>query len=179
MCAKRNCLLLFMVILHLVLEISSKWEFTNFKCTSLDKEFTEFEYCYIKSINRTYKYLSFRANLLKTPVTKIKLNFSLFKRFSGYRPFLYNMTVDSCRFLAKQKSYPVAAFFYNLFKDSSNMNHTCPYDHDLILDQLTATFLNHQFTKVLPFPEGDYLMETTWIAYDISRAVIKFYGSLT
>ncbi|XP_022215808.2 uncharacterized protein LOC111069903, partial [Drosophila obscura] len=160
-------------------KITCKWEFTNLKCTSLDKDFTQFEYCYLKSINRTYKYASLRANLLQIPVTKIKLNFSLFKRFSGYRPFLYNMTVDSCRFLAHQKSYPVASFFYNLFKSFSNMNHTCPYNHDLIIDKVSISFTNHQLTKILPFPEGDYLLETTWIAYDISRAEIKIYGTLS
>ncbi|XP_033241757.1 uncharacterized protein [Drosophila pseudoobscura] len=179
MCSKRNSILSLLVILHLVLESTSKLEFTNVKCTSLDENFTKFEYCYLKSINRTYKYLSLRANLLNTPVTKIKLNFSLFKRFSGYRPFLYNMTVDSCRFLANTKSYPIPAFFYGLFSNFSNMNHTCPYDHDLIIDKLSIASVNHQLTKVLPFPEGDYLVETTWLAYDIIRASIKFYATLS
>lgn len=33
--------------------------------------------------------------------------------------------------------------------------------------------------KELPFPEGDYLFETHWIAYDVDRAVVKFYGNLS
>ncbi|XP_022228667.1 uncharacterized protein LOC111078351 isoform X4 [Drosophila obscura] len=42
-------------------EVASKVEFTNIVCTSLDKEFSEFEYCYLKSVNRTYKYVSVKS----------------------------------------------------------------------------------------------------------------------
>nr|XP_036675508.1 uncharacterized protein LOC118878125 isoform X1 [Drosophila suzukii] len=175
MCIKLNNLRVVMVILCFVPENTSKFEYTNIICTSLDTNFSTFDYCYIKPINRTYKYISFKAKLLKTPVTKIKLNFAWFKRVNGYRPFLYNITVDSCRFLKNPSSQPIAEFFYELFRSHSNMNHTCPYDHDIIVDKLSATFLNHKLTKVLPVPEGQYLMETHWYAYDILRASVKFY----
>jgi len=39
--------------------------------------------------------------------------------------------------------------------------------------------VNFQVTDVLPFPEGDYLIETNWIAYDIKRAELKFYGTIS
>ncbi|XP_033232290.1 uncharacterized protein [Drosophila pseudoobscura] len=160
-------------------KISSKFEFTNLKCTALDRKFADFEYCHLRSVNRTYKYMSVKVNLFKTPITKIKVNGALFKRFSGYRPFMYNVTIDACRFLNNTESNPVAGYLYNFFNKYSNMNHTCPYDHDLQVEKLPIEFVNYQTTKVLPFPEGDYLLELHWYAYDINRAVVKVYGTLS
>ncbi|KAH8328484.1 hypothetical protein KR067_010190, partial [Drosophila pandora] len=179
--------------------ISSKSEFTNINCTSMDKEFCDFDYCYIKSINRTYKYISLKVKLYKVPITNVTINWSILKRSNGYKPFLYNITADGCKFLKNQKSNPVLGYMYGLFKSHSNMNHTCPFDvsfkmynnlfivvniliilkHDLIVDELSTTFLNYQFTKLLPFPEGEYLFKTNWIAYGILRATVDVFLRLT
>nr|XP_044250034.1 LOW QUALITY PROTEIN: uncharacterized protein LOC108064350 [Drosophila takahashii] len=158
-------------------KISSNFEFTNVVCTSLHKKFDDFEYCFLKSVNRTYKYLSLKVNLFKIPITKFKG--ILYKRFSGYRPFMFNVTVDACRFLKDTNSNPIVNYFLNFFRPFSNINHTCPFDHDLIVEKVPIDFVNHQVTKVLPFPEGDYLLETHWLAYDIDRAVVKIYGTIS
>jgi len=50
-----------------------KVEFANIKCVTLDPEFADFDYCYLKAVSRTYKYLSLRVKLLETPITKIKV----------------------------------------------------------------------------------------------------------
>ncbi|XP_017100819.1 uncharacterized protein [Drosophila bipectinata] len=163
----------------LVLKISCKFEFTNVKCTSLDKDFSDFEYCYLKSVNRSYKFISIKANLFQTPITKIKVTATVYKRYNGYRPFMVNITVDGCRFLKGAKAAPVAEYMYGFFRTYSNVNHTCPFDHDIILEKLDANFMNYQVTKVLPVPEGDYLLETHWIPYEKDRAVIKVYGTIS
>ncbi|XP_032305331.1 uncharacterized protein LOC26515012, partial [Drosophila ananassae] len=157
----------------------SKFEFTNLNCETLNKSYADFEYCYLKSINRTYKYLSIKVNLLKKPIRKVKVRAALFKRFNGWRPFMFDMTVDACNFLKNTKSNLAAKYFLDFFKPFSNMNHSCPFDHDLIVDKMNIAHINHQFTNVLPFPEGDYFLETHWIAYDIDRAVVKMYGTLS
>ncbi|XP_043644860.1 uncharacterized protein LOC122614352 [Drosophila teissieri] len=155
-----------------------KLEFTNIKCITLDPEFAVFDYCFLKSINRTYKYISLRAKLLKTPVTKVKVNAATFQRLNGYKPFLYNITVDGCRFFNNRKSNPVASYFFNFFKDYSNMNHSCPYDHDIIVDKVSVVHVYTQVTAVLPVPHGDYLFHTDWFAYDIKRATVDVYVTL-
>ncbi|KAH8307950.1 hypothetical protein KR059_003420, partial [Drosophila kikkawai] len=154
-------------------------EFTNVKCTSLDPKFADFEYCIMKSVNRSYKYISAKVKLFKKPITKVKVNIELLKRFSGYKPFLYNITVDVCRFMKNPKSSPVAAYFHGFFKNHSNMNHTCPYNHDIIIDRLSISFINHHLTKVLPFPIGDYLFQSNWIADGINRASVNVYFTLS
>ncbi|KAH8293622.1 hypothetical protein KR054_002264, partial [Drosophila jambulina] len=179
--------------------VTSKVEFTNIKCTSLDKEFDDFEYCLLKSVNRTYKYISLKVKMYKIPVNNVKVitlkakameslefnllifqvNYALLKKFSGYKPFLYNISVDACKILKNPKSNPIFGFFHSLFSSYSNMNHTCPYNEDLILDKLSTDFINKQFTKVLPFPTGDYLFHSKWIVDDINRAEVNVYGTLS
>ncbi|XP_034665160.1 uncharacterized protein LOC117899333 [Drosophila subobscura] len=178
---KHNYFLLLQLILflHLFRRIASKVEFTNIKCTSLDKEFDDFEYCHLKSVNRSYKYFSLKANLYKIPITKVKVNIALLKRYSGYKPFLYNFTVDACKFLKNRKSNRVVAYFHDLFLAHSNMNHTCPFDHDLLVEKVSIDFINKQFTEVLPFPTGDYLFQSNWFAYDINRAEVNVYFTLS
>nr|XP_017004648.1 uncharacterized protein LOC108062462 [Drosophila takahashii] len=163
---------------NVVLQTSSKWEFTNCKCNSTDISFGDFAYCYLKSVNRTYKYLSAKY-LLKKIATDVKVNLILYKRFNGYKPFLYNVTADACKFLKSPNSYPVQKYFYTFITSCSNLNHSCPYDHDIIFDKITADIVNQQVTKILPFPKGDYLLEINYFAYNIHRAVQKFYGTLS
>ncbi|XP_017100824.2 uncharacterized protein [Drosophila bipectinata] len=154
-------------------------EFTNVKCTSHDLEFNEFEYCFLKSLNRSYKYMSLKAKMYKIPVTKTKINFSMLKKFNGYKPFLYNITVDGCKVFRHPKSSPIFSFFFNTFKSFSNLNHTCPYDHDLIVDKLTTNQINHQYTAILPFSKGEYLIHTDWYAYDVIRSTVDLYFKLS
>ncbi|EDV57421.1 uncharacterized protein Dere_GG24834 [Drosophila erecta] len=168
-----------MISIYFFTEVYSLVEFTNVQCESLDKDFALVEYCYLKSVNRSYKYVSIKVNLLKRPINKVKVNFALYQRLNGYKPFLYNITFDACRFLKSPKSNPVALYFYNFYKEYSNMNHTCPYDHDIVLDKLPYHSINNKVTKTLPFPEGSYMFEVNWMAYGIPRAVTKFYLSLS
>ncbi|EDW33313.1 GL20035 [Drosophila persimilis] len=159
--------------------IASRTEFTNIECDSLDKQFSDFEYCVLKSVNRSFKYISIKVQLFKSPVTKVKVNFGLYKRFSGYRPFLYNFTIDACRFVNNRKPNPIATFFYETIRSYSNINHSCPYSDKILLDKLTADYVNHRMTAYLPFPDGDYLFQFHWIAYDINLAVVKAYFTLS
>ncbi|XP_017058107.1 uncharacterized protein LOC108099246 [Drosophila ficusphila] len=168
-----------MCALFVRLLISAHVEFTNFKCKALDQEFCNIEYCSIKAVNRSYKYLKAKVSLYKVPVTRVKLSIGLYKRFNGYKPFLYNLTVDACKFLKNPKSNPVTLYFYEFIKGISNMNHTCPFDHDLVWDKLSNEDVDYRMTKILSFPKGEYMLEVHWIAYDITRAVVKIYGILS
>ncbi|KAI8043392.1 hypothetical protein M5D96_004724 [Drosophila gunungcola] len=91
---------------------------------------------------------------------------------------MYNVTVEACRFMKNPQSNPIAGYLHSLFKNYSNMNHTCPADHDVIVDKLSIDFLNKQVTEVLPFPQGDYLYQTKWFAYDIQRATVDVYFTI-
>ncbi|XP_022230246.1 uncharacterized protein LOC111079382 [Drosophila obscura] len=169
------------VMLYLFVGITSRVEFTNIKCNCLDERYCRIEDCYLKSINRSYKYMSVKVNVWKPPITKLWVNFALYKRSSGYKPFLYNITLDACKFVKNPKSNPVAAYFYAFITDYSNLNHSCPInDNVLILDKMSIDFVNHRITALLPFPEGDYLLESHWSPDNIHNKMVifKFYVSL-
>ncbi|KAH8304154.1 hypothetical protein KR059_001646, partial [Drosophila kikkawai] len=162
-----------------VLQSQALVEFTNVKCEALDREFASFDYCLLKSINRTYKYVTLKNRVFQVPITDVKVNIAMYKRLNGLKPFLYNVTVDACKFLKNPKSSPVGSYFYGFFKSYSNMNHSCPFDHDLIVDKVSATDMNHRITRVLPFPEGSYMFQSDWYAQDIKRAEVKLYLTLS
>ncbi|EDW39211.1 GL13532 [Drosophila persimilis] len=109
----------------------------------------------------------------------MEINMVLSKRLNGYKPFLYNMTFNACKFIANPKSSPVVKFFYESFMSYSSVNHSCPYNHDLVLEKLPVDFINHRFTQILPFPEGQYLLEVRWLRSGSLLAVIKLYGLLS
>ncbi|XP_033153082.1 uncharacterized protein LOC117136304 [Drosophila mauritiana] len=178
MCKKLTLLCSLLVLMLIVKEITPRVEFTNLKCRSVNKEIAEFTQCTLKSINRTYKYISGRVTLYKLPITKARVNFGLYKRFNGYRPFLYNQTIDACHFFKHQKANPVAKYFFDMIKEFSNLNHSCPYNSDIIVEKLTTDTVNHHVTKILPYPEGDYMLETHWMLNDIFCGVIQVYLTL-
>uniref|UniRef100_B3P6X7 GG12314 n=1 Tax=Drosophila erecta TaxID=7220 RepID=B3P6X7_DROER len=144
-------------------EMYSHIEFTSFKCASMDKDVVDFEYCSLKSVNRTYQHIS------------AKVNFGLHQQIQGYKPFLYNVSLDGCQFIKNTRSNAVARYFYDFIKDTSNLNHSCPYDHDLILDKLSSEAINSRLPKVLPFPTGNYMFQTYWMVNEKYRAVTKIY----
>ncbi|XP_032583371.1 uncharacterized protein LOC116803586 [Drosophila sechellia] len=177
---------IFLFSTHLVI---CKLKFTNIKCVTFDPEFAVFDYCFLKSVNRTYKYYSLKVKLLKTPVTNVKSKMFSPVRLIQLSIFLYTFhqvrtacksnTIDACRFYKNQKSNPIAGYLYSLFKDYSNMNHSCPYDHDIIVEKVSISHLNTQVTDVLPVPHGDYLFHSNWYAYDIIRATADVYVTIS
>ncbi|XP_037941281.1 uncharacterized protein LOC119674228 [Teleopsis dalmanni] len=128
-------------------------EFTNIVCNSLDKDYVNFDYCYLKSVNRSYKYLSIKAKLLK-PVTNLKIRYAFLKRENGYKPFLYNITFDGCTFV-KSNNNPVTKFIFDSFKEYTNINHSCPFYDDFTLEKLDTKTLADNLSR-LPVPAGQY-----------------------
>ncbi|KRK04513.1 uncharacterized protein LOC26536234 [Drosophila yakuba] len=160
------------------MQIDSLIEFTNFKCVSMNKDVVDFEYCSFKSVNRTYQYISTKVKVFKVSLNSIKVNFGLHQQINGYQPFLYNVTFDGCQFMKNTKSNVVAKYFYDFIKDITNLNHTCPINHDVIVDKLSSEAINSRVPKVLPFPTGNYMFQTYWTANDKYHAVTKIYFCL-
>ncbi|XP_033173982.1 uncharacterized protein LOC117150929 [Drosophila mauritiana] len=157
---------------------SSRIDFTNIKCTSVNKEFSDFEYCFLKATNRTYKYLSLKVRLYKIPIHQFTVNLGLHKRSNGLMPFSQNVTFDGCKMVADVGN-PLVSFLFALFKPYSNINHSCPYTHDIIVDKLPTHFVNQQFTKYVRFPEGDYVFNSNWLTNGKNRATVRVHFSFT
>ncbi|KAH8410908.1 hypothetical protein KR222_008224, partial [Zaprionus bogoriensis] len=160
-------------------KVSCRFEFTNLKCTSFHKVHSEFEYCFLKSINRTYKYASLKLLLHQVPVEDCLIHISMQKRLNGYKPFLYNYTMDGCKFMKNPNpGDKVSKFFLSLFRPYSNINHSCPYNNDIIVDKVPISFMNYKLTKILPLPKGDFLITTSWTMKGIHCNDVDVYFSI-
>ncbi|KAH8412951.1 hypothetical protein KR009_007096 [Drosophila setifemur] len=170
-------------------------DFTNIKCNSIDREKLQFEYCYLKAVNRSHKYISLKAVLLKKPVRQfqvlievqiyriyiylvilIQINIALFKRANGMMPLNHNVTFDGCQMIESQN--PWVSFLFGLFKDHSNINHSCPYNHDIVVEKLPVQFVLQKVTAFIPFPEGDYVFSSNWIIRGVNWANVRIHASL-
>ncbi|XP_050741727.1 uncharacterized protein LOC108034426 [Drosophila biarmipes] len=152
--------------------------FTNLKCGTKDIRFSRFEKCYIKAVNRTHKYIDLHVNLYQLPLDNLTVKVKLMRYDHGYKPFFIDITIDGCRFLKYQRN-PVIKLLYATYKNNSNVNHTCPFNHDLIVDHLWTGNIDMDFMKHIPIMSGDYGLFTEWYSYNIVRAFVKIYLRIT
>ncbi|XP_058986214.1 uncharacterized protein LOC109612852 [Musca domestica] len=149
-----------------------KLRFTNVKCEDLRPDFSQFKKCRLAVVKRDVISLNLEVKLLQVPVGNVTVNLSFYKKLNGYRPFLYNITHDFCWFMENRKRIMLAKIILDLFLKKSNINHTCPFDHNIIVDNV---ILHESQFKLLPFPRGDYMMQVKVAAYNDWKAVVKMY----
>ncbi|XP_032586884.2 uncharacterized protein LOC6581231 [Drosophila mojavensis] len=152
--------------------------FTNLKCNFIDKSYGDFQYCYIKAVNRTHKYINIYAKMVPQALNNISVNIQLLRKSNGYKPFFMPKTFDACKFLRKP-SNPLLIAYYNTIKDHSNINHTCPYDHDIIVDKLYTGNQDLAFTRYLPIPHGDYAIVILFLVRNAELSKIHVYIKIT
>ncbi|KAH8302130.1 hypothetical protein KR044_003154, partial [Drosophila immigrans] len=147
------------------------FKFTNVVCESHNKSWAVVNYCRLRAINRNKTVFNLNVTL-PNQLRNFSVDVQLFKRANGYKPWLLTMTVDVCRFT--KKSYnPWAILIYRQFRDFSNINHTCPYEGDLILK---GFYLRHELLGLI-FPTGDYLLTMTWISDNKKQLNTNVYFS--
>ncbi|EDW34488.1 GL21553 [Drosophila persimilis] len=91
------------------------------------------------------------------PAKDISIHARVLKRENGYKPWLFDFHVDVCRYLQKP-NIPVANLIYGLFKEFSNINHTCPFVGPQIVKDF---YLKFELLR-LPLPTGDYMLSLLW-----------------
>ncbi|XP_030561115.1 uncharacterized protein LOC115762880 [Drosophila novamexicana] len=152
--------------------------FTNLKCNFTDRQIGNFQHCHIKAVNRTHKYVSVHANIYTKPLNNVSINIRCMRYNSGYKPFFFDVTFDACKFL-KQPRHPILILFYNTLKNRSNMNHTCPYNHDIIVDKLYTGDHELEFARYLPVPMGDYAIYVIFYVYKVKACTVNLYLRIT
>ncbi|KAH8248355.1 hypothetical protein KR032_002002, partial [Drosophila birchii] len=132
------------------------FKFTNFECATYNESWFVFHNCRLKAVGRNKVILNMNGTILH-PAHHIIMHYQVFKKESGYKPWLLDSPLDACRFLRK-KYDPFGNILYNLFRDFSNINHTCPY----MGPQILKDFYLRPELLILPFPTGDYLLALRW-----------------
>ncbi|EDV95705.1 GH15854 [Drosophila grimshawi] len=148
--------------------------FTNLKCTEKNRKIGEFDYCYIKAVNRTHKYISLYYKLYERPLSNITLNIKLFRNSNGYKPFFIDFVVDACQFLKRQDN-PIIQIFYEILLEYSNMNHTCPYSEDIFVDKFYTGNIESQFIRYIPVPDGEYIICYNFLVKKLEASNVCIY----
>ncbi|KAH8296973.1 hypothetical protein KR044_002328 [Drosophila immigrans] len=128
--------------------------FTNIKCEVLDPTYLSVVKCDLKILGRGIVGLNVHSKLLKGPFNNGKINLSLWRKYNGFRPFMYNVTFDFCKLMSKTDA--VLSFqkiFFDALATKSNLNHSCPYEKEIIVDEFV---FKDEFLKFLPLPSGEY-----------------------
>ncbi|XP_064540305.1 uncharacterized protein LOC135429771 [Drosophila montana] len=129
---------------------------TNAVCESHNKSWFVIHKCRLRAVNRDKTTLNINGTVLH-PAYDILVKAQILKKANGYKPWLYNMNIDVCRFLRKPYN-PVAIVIFKMFKEFSNFNHTCPYMGPQIVDGFYLRW------NTLPnfLPTGEYQLAMTW-----------------
>ncbi|XP_061398081.1 uncharacterized protein LOC133333808 [Musca vetustissima] len=128
---------------------------TNLQCKSLNESVVKFSECRLKFIRRGVVGMNISVNVLQ-PLPDIFMEMGFFKRANGYKPFFYNQTVDLCKLLSNAKYNVVAKILLDIMSGYTNLNHSCPYNHDIIVRNLILT---ESHFKILPLPTGEYMQQ--------------------
>ncbi|XP_019892855.1 uncharacterized protein LOC109612857 [Musca domestica] len=155
--------------------LAADLRFTNLQCDAFHPEFAKFLKCRLKVVKRGVISLNIDVELYQVPVNNITVNLSLHKKSTTFRPFLYNETIDFCKFMASKKHGSLSKFFFNALKKQSNINHSCPYEDNIIVDNL---ILYEDTFRYFPLPQGEYMIQTKVAAYNDWKADVKTYFSL-
>ncbi|KAH8311910.1 hypothetical protein KR044_008545, partial [Drosophila immigrans] len=141
---------------------------TNAICESDNKMFV-LHVCRLKAIKRYVTALNFNGTLLQ-PANDIRVRFQMQKKANGFKPWLIDLRSDVCQFLRKNNN-PIMKMMYHVFKDRSNINHTCPFMGPALV---TGLYLNPNNVP-LPMPTGEYGILTSWKFDKIVNVNVNFY----
>ncbi|XP_034102100.1 uncharacterized protein LOC117566664 [Drosophila albomicans] len=146
-----------------------EFKFTNVICQSYNESWFVIHKCRLKAVNRTVNTMNVNSTVLH-PANHIGIQVQMLKKANGYKPWLFNFHLDVCRFVKTQYN-PFAKMVFNLFKEFTNFNHSCPYMGPQIIDgfYLRWTFLPHTI------PSGDYLLSLIWFFDKRPQFITKIY----
>ncbi|XP_062136193.1 uncharacterized protein LOC133845669 [Drosophila sulfurigaster albostrigata] len=147
-----------------------RYRFTNIKCNVLDKSYTSFAQCKLKVVGRGIIALTVEAKLLKGPFYNAKVNLSLWRKYSEFRPFIFNSSLDFCKAMACTNStLSFHRIIYRAVLKYSNLNQTCPYDKEIYIRNWV---LKEEQLKLLPLPSGEYQIKVMAFTDNECKAIV-------
>lgn len=113
------------ILLFSLLQACSVMKFTNAICVTYNESLAKVPMCRIRAVSRYKNTFNYIVTFLHT-IQRIRSRFQLYKRENGYKPFLYDFTLDNCQFLRKPTNI-LAILLRNQFKNFSNFfDQKCP-----------------------------------------------------
>ncbi|XP_037943354.1 uncharacterized protein LOC119676193 [Teleopsis dalmanni] len=144
---------IFLIVLSLPDEISGVFKLTNAICESHNKSWAVINKCRLKALRRDTTALYINVTLVE-PVKNTILNMAILKKANGYKPFLYNITLDTCEYLAKRNN-PLMNLIFKFVQKYLEIGNWCPYEGFVIVKGL---YLKTEYLQSLPLPDGEYIL---------------------
>ncbi|XP_050320096.1 uncharacterized protein LOC126753034 [Bactrocera neohumeralis] len=142
-----------------LLKLTMADQITNIKCIVLDKSCVDFTECRLRMVKRDVNEISVYAKLFQLPVVNTSFQLKFMKKSNGYRPYFGEVNYDGCKFLETQKN-PLVKYLYSFLLPYTNVNHTCPINHDIVLRNYR---IDEKLLKGAGFlPTGEYAFFITW-----------------
>ncbi|XP_034110946.1 uncharacterized protein LOC117572321 [Drosophila albomicans] len=131
----------------------------------------------MKIVRRGVTEVNSICNYYQLPIDDIKLHIQLFKQSNGYRPFLFNQTVDYCGYMRNMDSQPLFHAFYKTWITTTNFNHSCPFNHAIVVKNLK--YNGNHIMNNLPMPNGEYMVAIKTFTSPRWRSEYKVYVTKT
>ncbi|XP_030563940.1 uncharacterized protein LOC115764832 [Drosophila novamexicana] len=147
------------------------FKLTNAVCESHNKSWVEINQCRLKAVQRNKAILNINLYILY-PAYDIKARAQILTKANGYKPWLFDVTVDVCKFMRKNNN-PTFKLIFDNFKNFTTLNHTCPYYGNQIVKDYYPTV-----NRLIKFPTADYLFILTFIFHKQKTIEVKVYFSI-
>ncbi|XP_060653256.1 uncharacterized protein LOC132789334 [Drosophila nasuta] len=143
---------------------------TGFKCRVVDPSFCYYERCVIKAISRNVKEFNVVVRLLQKPVNNVTVRLEIVRRLAASTQPIYQFEIDGCQFMVSKRRNPFAKAIFKFLRieSFSNLNHSCPFDHDIIISHLE---LQKELGAGIMIGKGDYVINANWLAYNVLRFI--------
>ncbi|XP_075151090.1 uncharacterized protein LOC142225196 [Haematobia irritans] len=126
----------------------------NITCKSLDPEFCKVDVCELAPDKNRFPAVSVFVKLLQVPVTNAKMRIQLGVASATRTPKIDN-TWDGCAFMKSRKTNRALNRLFGYIEPYTNLNHTCPYNHDIYVKNIT---LSNQ-RPLLPLMNNLYMVK--------------------
>ncbi|XP_059225702.1 uncharacterized protein LOC131997871 [Stomoxys calcitrans] len=143
------------------------------KCIMHQPDFGNFEYCKITKNTKNLTGLSFHLKLHQLPVTNCLAHVEFHYLTATRRPIVpVNSTWDACKFMANRKRFIAFEALFKIVGPATNLNHTCPYNHDIIGKNLVFDM------DRIPFPvlPGQYIIKSSYFINNDKKLSINVGG---
>ncbi|KAH8267344.1 hypothetical protein KR018_011800 [Drosophila ironensis] len=124
--------------------------------------------CTIKAIDRKHNMINLAA------FVNFSIHFKILKRESGgWHPFMYDISVDICKFFVNRRAFFIPNLIYSFIKPFTNVNHTCPYPGGSELRLWNWTPDEDGVIAKFPVDHGQYGMHTIWYVNKVMALTIN------
>ncbi|XP_022232567.1 uncharacterized protein LOC111080978 isoform X2 [Drosophila obscura] len=150
----------------------SNSRFTNLMCETYNESYGRFSKCKLNLLARGRAGVHMHLQLFQLPIENVWINWSMYRRYNGFRPFLYNISSNFCKLMENVNHISFEGLVIRAIMTRSNLNHTCPYNHDIVIDNLEFT---DDLLKNLPLPQGDYKLQLRFATYKVWRVQVSVF----